>query len=309
VRYPEDIFKVQREMFSQYHVTDPAGFYTGQDFWTVPNDPTKPATSASQPPYYLQVQGPSDTAPVFSLTTTFAPIKRTNLAAFMSVSSAPGDGYGKIKVLQLPSDTTIPGPSQVQNKFESDPLTSAQLSLLRRNGSNVDLGNLLSLPVAGGILYVEPVYISATGDTGYPLLQKVLVGFGNKVSFSNTLAQGLADVFGTAVPSGTGGNGTNPGGSSTSPTPTPNPSGSASGTAQQRLALALAEAQAAYDAGRAALAKGDFTAYGDAQKRLESALQAAAAAQKEIGGAATPSTSPSAAVSPTPSPSVTVAPS
>jgi uncharacterized membrane protein (UPF0182 family) len=302
VRYPEDIFKVQRTMFAQYHVTDPSGFYSGQDFWTVPNDPTKPATSAAQPPYYLQVQGPSDEAPVFSLTTTFAPIKRTNLAAFMSVSSAPDNGYGQIKVLQLPSDTTIPGPSQVQNKFESDPVTSAQLSLLRRNGSNVDLGNLLSLPVAGGILYVEPVYISATGETGYPLLQKVLVGFGNKVSFSNTLAQGIADVFGTSTSTNPGGNNTGP-----SVTPTPTPSGS-TGTAQQRLAVALAEAQAAYDAGRAALAKGDFTAYGEAQKRLEAALAAAAAAQKELGGpVVTPSTSPGASASPTPSPSVTIA--
>jgi len=301
VRYPEDIFKVQREMFAQYHVTDPSGFYSGQDFWTVPNDPTKPAASAAQPPYYLQVQGPTDTTPVFSLTTTFAPIKRQNLAAFMSVSSAPGQDYGKIKVLQLPSDTTIPGPAQVQNKFESDPFTSSQLSLLRRGGSTVDLGNLLSLPVAGGILYVEPVYISSSGAGGYPLLQKVLVGFGNKVSFQNTLSQGLADVLGSAASGGTGT--TQPGTGGT--TPTPSPSGSSNSTAAQRLAAAIADAQSAYDAGRAALAKGDFTAYGEAQKKLEAALVAATAAQNELG-IATPSTSPSA--TPTPSPSVTIGP-
>jgi len=290
VRYPEDIFKVQREVFASYHVTDPGGFYSGQDFWTVPNDPTKPAASSAQPPYYLQVQMPGQTSPAFSLTTTFAPNKRQTLAAFMAVNSEPGAEYGTLKVLQLPSNTTIPGPVQAQNNFESDPTVSQQLSLLRRGGSEVELGNLLSLPVAGGVLYVEPVYIRAAGQDGFPLLQKVLAGYGNKVSFRDTLPEALADVFGTG--SGTvtnpddNGNGNNP-----------NPGGNL--TAQQRLTSALALAQKAYDDGRAALAKGDFTAYGEAQLRLEKALTEAAAAQKELTGGTTadPGTSPS----PTPS--------
>ncbi len=146
VRYPEDIFKVQREIFSQYHVTDPSVFYSGQDFWNVPNDPTRPAASSAQPPYYLQVQMPGDTAPSFSLTSTFAPNKRLTLAGFMAVNSEPGPNYGRMRVLQLPSSTTIPGPAQVQNAFESDPFVSQQLTLLRGRGSEVDLGNLLSLP-------------------------------------------------------------------------------------------------------------------------------------------------------------------
>ena len=143
VRYPEDVFKVQREIFAQYHVTDPNGFYSGQDFWTVPNDPTKPAASTAQPPYYLQVQMPGASDPAFSLTTTFAPNKRQTLAAFMAANSEPGADYGKLRVLQLPSGTTIPGPVQAQNNFESDPTVSQQLSLLRRGGSEVELGNLL----------------------------------------------------------------------------------------------------------------------------------------------------------------------
>ena len=121
-------------------------------------------------------------------TTTYAPQRRQTLAAFMAANSEPGENYGKIRVLQLPSSTSIPGPAQVQNNFESDPTVASQLSLLRRNGqSQVDLGNLLSLPVAGGVLYVEPVYVRSTGADGYPLLQKVLVGFGNKVAMEDTL--------------------------------------------------------------------------------------------------------------------------
>ena len=110
-------------------------------------------------------------------------------------------------MLQLPRNTTVPGPVQVQNTFESDPEVASQLSLLRRGGSDVLLGNLLSLPVGGGMLYVEPVCVQAS-EGGYPLLRKVLVSFGSKVGFSDTLAQGLQTVFGGGA------------GAATTPTPT-----------------------------------------------------------------------------------------
>jgi uncharacterized membrane protein (UPF0182 family) len=218
----------------------------------------------------------------------------------MAVSSDPGADYGRIRVLQLPSNTTIPGPAQVQNNFESDPTTSSQLSLLRRGGSEVELGNLLSLPVAGGVLYVEPVYIRAASADGYPLLQKILAGYGGKVAFRNTLGEALTDVFGVSTSTTPGAGG---GGDGSGSTPSPSPSGG-NLTAQQRLTVAIAAAQTAYDDGRAALAKGDFTAYGLAQDRLARALADAAAAQKELG-LSTPSPSPSASVtlSPAPSPS------
>ena len=301
VRYPEDLFKVQRQAYAKYHVTDPDGFFSGQDFWTVPNDPTnKTSVATAQPPYYLQVQAPGKTTPTFSLTTTFAPQKRATLAAFMAVNSEPGPDYGKISVLQLPSTTTIPGPAQVQNNFETDPFTSQQLTLLRGPGSSVEFGNLLSLPVAGGVLYVEPVYVRGSSAEGYPLLKKVLAGFGNNVAFKDTLGEALASVLGTSVTTapGTGpgsGDGTGTGGTP-SASPSPTPSGNL--TAQQRLTAAIVAAQTAYDAGVTALAKGDFAAYGVAQAQLEAALTAAAAAQRELGFATAP---PSASPSPSPS--------
>ena len=276
-------------------MTDPAAFFSGQDFWNVPNDPTKPTASSAQPPYYLQVAMPGMKDPAFSLTTTFAPQRRQTLASFMAVNSEPGPNYGKLAVLQLPSNTTIPGPSQVQNNFESDPTVSQQLSLLRRGGSDVQLGNLLSLPVAGGVLYVEPVYIRASNTEGFPLLQKVLAGFGSKVSFQNTLGQALSDVFGTSTVAG-GGTGSGGGGTG---------GGGTTLTAKQQLVAAIAAANLAYSDGKTALAKGDFAAYGEAQKRLEKALADISAAEKAI-------TSPGSSVSPTPTPtpsaSVTAAP-
>ena len=271
VRYPEDIFKVQRTVLSRYHVTDASAFYSGQDFWVIPNDPTRAGLDVFQPPYYLTLQMPGTEAPAFSLTTAFSPSRRQTLAAFMAADSAPGPDYGTIRVLQLPRNTTIPGPTQVQAAFESDAVIGSQLNLLRRGGSEVLFGNLLSLPVADGVLYVEPVYVKAVGEQGYPLLQKVLAGYGQEVVMEDTLEEALEKVFiGTATNGGGGSSGDG---------------GKKNGTPQEELAEAIAEASDAYADGQRALASGDFAAYGKAQDRLKAALDAAAKAQ---GGLAAP---------------------
>jgi uncharacterized protein len=298
LRYPQDLFKVQRTLYAKYHVTDPRAFYTGDDFWKIPADPTLASTALgagdAQPPYYLTLQMPGTSAPAFSLTTTYAPNQRPTLAAFMSVDSQPGPDYQKFRVLLLPRSLTVPGPEQVQNTFESDPTISSQLSLLRRGGSDVEYGNLLSLPVGGGFLYVEPVYVKATSGTAFPLLQKVLVSFGNTVAMDDTLSLALNQVFkgnaGASLP-------TSPGTTPT-PTPTPPPGGTTAPSASNpALTAALADAQAALEASDKALKAGDFAAYGVAQQQLADAIARAAAAAKIT--AVTPSPSPSA--TPTPS--------
>ena len=289
IRYPEDMFKVQRNVLSRYHVTDPQAFYSGQDFWIVPEDPTKPTVGQPQPPYFLTLQMPDQEAPSFSLTSTFAPTNRQTLAAFMSVNADAGDDYGTIRVLQLPRNTTIPGPRQVQNNFESDPEVSKQLSLLRSGGSDVQLGNLLSLPVGGGLLYFEPVYIRAAQGEGYPLLRKVLVSFGSKVAFEDDLETALAKVFTgqTVLPE--------------TPTEPGAPEAPVS-TPAQDLAKAILDANKAYSDGVAALAAGDFAAYGLAQDRLKEALQRATTAGSKISGESLEVT-PTPAATPVPSPS------
>lgn len=270
VRYPEDLFKVQRNILRKYHISDPAAFFTGENFWIIPDDPTLASAGLPQPPYYLNLQMPGDAKEAFSLTSTFAPAKRPSLAAFMAVNSDPGPDYGRIRILQLPSQTTIPGPVQAQNIFESDAAISTALSLLRKGGSDTVQGNLLSLPVGGGILYVQPVYVKSTGAGGFPLLRKVMVGFGQKVVLADTVNAALEQVLG----SGTGGD---PG------TPVdPNQS------ARAKLIAALAAAQAAYAEGEAALKQGDFAAYGAAQKRLAVAIAQAKAAAAQIKETATP---------------------
>jgi len=269
IRYPEDLFRVQREILSSYHVKTAEAFYGGQDFWRVPRDPsTFGANASAQPPYYLTLQMPGTKKPVFSLTTPFVPRGgRENLSAFAVVNSDPGPDYGKMTVLQLPRNTNVAGPSQVASNFEAKPEVANSLSLLRRGGSDVVLGNLLTLPVGGGLLYVQPVYVRATANAAaYPLLQKVLVSFGDQIGYDDTLKGALDQVFG-------GNSGTAAGGST---------SGTAGETTtNSSLANSLASAKQAYADGLAALAKGDFAAYDRAQKRLKSALDAAINAQNK----------------------------
>ena len=266
IRYPEDLFRVQRDVLSSYHVQTAAAFYGGQDFWRVPRDPsTFGANAGAQPPYYMTLEMPGTDKPTFALTTPFVPRGgRENLSAFAVVDSNNGPNYGKISVLQLPRSTNVAGPSQVASNFEAKPEVANSLSLLRQGGSDVVLGNLLTLPVGGGLLYVQPVYVKATANSAaYPLLQKVLVSFGDVIGYDSSLKGALDQVFG--------------GNSGTSSSGTPVTSNTNNASAD--LKSALQNAKQAIADGNAALAKGDFAAYGRAQDRLKAALAAAIAAE------------------------------
>lgn len=293
LRYPQDLFKVQRELLARYHVEDADTFLSGSEVWQVPDDPTNKSGDAV-PPYYLSMKMPDQSAQAFSLTTTFTPNGRDNLSAFMSVDAEAGTGdYGKIRILKLPTNTTVNGPKQVQSQFNSEQDIAETISLLNRGDSNVEYGNLLTVPLDGGLLYVEPVYVRG-GGLKYPLLRKVLVTYGGNTAFEDTLDEALNKVFGadgstTQPPDDDGG--------TTKPPPT-----SSNPTVQQ----ALDDAQKAFDAGQEALKKGDWEAYGRAQKDLEDALKRAedaqAAADKSGGSSAKPSSSPSPRSSPSSSP-------
>ena len=269
IRYPEGIFQVQRDVLTTYHVDSSAAYYGGQDFWKVPSDPSSLGANAqNQPPTYQTLQLPGSSNSYFSLSTSFVPRgSRQNLTAFAVVNSDAGANYGKITVLQLPRSTNISGPSQVASNFEAKPDVAQTLSLLRQGGSDVVLGNMLTLPVGSGLLYVQPVYVRATSNTSaFPLLQKVLVSFGDQIGFGNTLQDALNQVFG-----GSSGVTVNP----------PTGTGSTGGTTgvAKTLKAALAAAEAAITASNQALKSGDFAAYGIAQNQLKAAIAAAIAAQ------------------------------
>jgi uncharacterized membrane protein (UPF0182 family) len=303
VRYPSDLFKVQRSVLGQYHVTDAGSFYSREDAWTTPNDPTSPSSNpALQPPYYLTMKMPGQEKPAFSLYSTFIPqgtseSSRSVLKGYLAVDADAGStkgkvssGYGKLRLLQLPSSDTIPGPGQMQNAFDSDPTVSQDLNLLRQGKSEVINGNLLTLPVGGGLLYVQPVYVRSSGETSYPLLQKVLVAFGDKIEFEDTLDQALDALFGgdsgasagdNNVPTNGTGTGQNGGTSGGGQTNGGGKTGGGSGSTTNNAALqdALQRANQALSDSQAALKAGDWTAYGQAQQRLQQAIADAVAAE------------------------------
>ncbi len=278
LRYPQDMFKVQRELLTRYHVTEPEQFYSGSDAWQVPDDPTNKDTSAV-PPYYLSLKMPGEKAQKFSLTTTFTPAGRPNLGAFMAVDAdATSKNYGSIRLLRVTA--TVQGPTQVQSELNGVPEVATFVRDLRGTDSDIEYGNLLTVPLDGGFLYIEPVYARG-GSANYPLLKKVAVAYGGgKPVFKDTLTESLDAVFaqdGSEPPPTTP-----PPGDTTRPPPA---------TGDAALKAAVADALKAHQDAEAALAKNpkDWEAYGRAQKDLDAALERLSAAQ----GKPSPSQSPS----------------
>jgi uncharacterized membrane protein (UPF0182 family) len=304
-RYPEDLFKVQRELLTQYHVTDASEFFTREDFWEIPADPAEAVNDAStnapagpapagqpaldaaaltgppQPPFYSLLEFPGGApGPQFRLSTSFTGLNRPNLAAFASVSSDP-ESYGQIQVLQLPRSNPPNGPGQVANQFLSEQVVAESLFPFRQNRAEVTFGNLLTLPAGQGLLYVQPVFVRAQGGESFPTLQRVLVSYGNEVAANTTLARSLADLFGARVPAEE-----EPADDET-PQPDASPPAMPDPEAGDDVSSLIAQATEAFEQGQDALRRGDFGAYGQAQERLERILSRLAS----IGGAS-PAPSP-----------------
>lgn len=307
LRYPESLFKVQRELLAKYHVSSANQFFSGEDFWQTPVDPTESQQAQQrdilQPPYYLTLQTGGSNEPVFSLTSSYIPAgssTREILTGFLSVDSDAGNekgkigsNYGTIRLQELPKDSNVPGPGQAQNNFNASADVSKELNLLESGSTNVQRGNLLTLPLGGGLVYVQPVYVKSSGSTSFPLLKKVLVAFGDQVGFANTLDEALDQVFGGNSGASAGDAENVEGGTSSGKTDgktdssgqqgdtsqggsTDSSTGNdTSGTASGDLKNALNDAAQAMKDSDAAMKKGDWSAYGEAQKKLREALNKA----------------------------------
>ena len=211
LRYPEDLFKVQRYQFARYHVTDPSAWFQGNDRWAVPEDPN--VSNNLQPPYRMFVTQPPNlvtspppaegeepayeppTGATWSLTSTFVPNKRDNLAAYVSVDSdATSDTYGQMRVIEV-IDDQVQGPGQVNSAIRSDQTVAGELAEFNRSGNQVTYGNLLTVPVGDRLLYVEPVYAQIAGSSSsYPILRFVLVSYQGEVGIGETLNEALAEA-------------------------------------------------------------------------------------------------------------------
>ena len=305
VRYPQDLFEVQRKQLEQYHMDNPRDFYNVADKWTVPNDPYLDSQVA-QPPYYVLASAPGSHGgrPQFQLTTPMKVNNSTNLAAYITVNSDPGPDYGKMTVFRVPSGTVIQGPEQLANTFSSNATISKDISLLDSGGSQVIHGNLLTLPIGDSFLYVEPLYVQASGSTGYPILQRVLVAYGDKIGYAENLAEALENlsrgsVGASLIDGNSGGGQTSTPAPSTSPPATSAPSSEPSGppvTGSQaqvlrQLNTALTQLQNAYRSG-------DFAAIGRAQAEVQRLTDAYLKAQSATPTRPTPKPTASPSSSP-----------
>ncbi|MEB3365935.1 UPF0182 family protein [Saccharopolyspora mangrovi] len=268
-RYPEDMFKVQRKLLTEYHVDNPGDFFSTQTFWEVPNDPTARGTVGSsegqQPPYYVLAQVEGQQKPNFQLTSALTALRRQNLSAWVSVSSDP-QNYGQMTVLRLPTNSLTPGPNQVQNQMESTPEVTENRTLFNNPNVTAMFGNLLTLPVAGGLLYIEPIYIQRNEQESYPQLARVLVSFGGKVGFSETLQGALDQVFGSGA-----GQGTQPGQPQQPQQPGQPQQPQQPGTPQ--AGQAVGDIRNALERVRQAQQSGNFAEMGQAYQQLDEAIK------------------------------------
>ncbi|GFG85983.1 UPF0182 family protein [Mycolicibacter algericus] len=284
LRYPEDLFKVQRMLLAKYHVNDPITFFSTSDFWDVPLDPN-PTASSFQPPYYIVAKNlvKEDGSASYQLTSAMNRFKRDYLAAYISASSDP-DTYGKITVLTIPGQ--VNGPKLANNAITTDTAVSQDLGVIGRDNQNrIRWGNLLTLPVAqGGLLYVEPVYASpgsSDAASSYPRLIRVAMMYNDKIGYGPTVSDALTGLFGPgasaaatdiAPTDGSAAAQQQPPPASAPPAAAvpPPPAGSA-GLSAAKVA-ALQEIEAAITAVRETQRRGDFAGYGSALQRLDDAM-------------------------------------
>jgi len=194
IRYPEDLFKIQSHIYSTYHMDDIKVFYNKEDAWQIPTEVYGVGKQVKVEPYYIIMKLPGEDQEEFVLMTSFSPIKKDNMVAWMAARSDK-ENYGKLILYKFQKDKLIYGPLQIEAKIDQDSEISQQLTLWSQQGSRVTRGNLLVIPIEDSILYIEPLYIQA--ETGQlPELKRVLVSDGVRVVMEENLKQALEALFG-----------------------------------------------------------------------------------------------------------------
>ncbi len=278
MRYPEDVFSVQADMLTTYHMTDPVIFYNKEDVWEIPTEiyGTEPAKTV---PYYQTLAFPGRTEPEFALLLPFTPLSKQNMSSLL-VARQDGDKYGKLATLDFPKDKLVFGPSQIEARISNEPDISAQLTLWNQSGSKVIRGNLLVVPIGNSIMYFEPLYLQAT-QSPIPELTRVIVAYGDKVVMEPTLAEAVLKIFsggavtGSTTTTTSGGTTTTtaPGGATTTTTVN---TGTSIPTDPAALAIL---ANALYNQAMEAQRRGDWAEYGRVIDQLGVVLEALQAAQ------------------------------
>ena len=273
IRYPRDLFNLQAERFTLFHMTDPRDFFSRLDLWNIAKENQQQASGPlPMRPFYVISRLPGEAKEEFVTILPYTPNGKTNMIAYLAARSDQPD-YGTLFDFRFPKDSLVVGPQQVESNIDQAPVIKSQFALLNAPGSNVIRGNLLVLPIENSLLYIEPIYLEAT-SVPIPQLKKVIAASGQNVVMEDTLDKALASLLGNATPTTPSGPGTPP-----------------SGTVVQLIASANAHyAQAQKD-----LKAGDFVGYAQEIQTVGQILQQLAALQPASASAsASPKVSPTA---------------
>ncbi len=295
IRYPMTMFMIQAQKYQVYHMKEPNAFYLGEDIWDIAQElygntgeraatqerapsrfnPMMPGPRIAQPggstneqrvdPYYVVLKLPDEEREEFMLMLPFTPARKKNMTAWLTAKCDLPD-YGNLLVYRFPRGKLIPGPLQVEVFISQEADISRQLSLWDTGGSQVIRGNLLVIPIANSILYVEPLYIQSDQANAIPKLERVIVGYGEEVAMGLDLYDALRQIFQVKL--------------SATP-PASSPGGRAPEPTQQETRLfessglidLLEQANTSFEEGETALKNGDWVTYGKAQQQLKQILK------------------------------------
>ncbi|MBI3610539.1 MAG: UPF0182 family protein [Nitrospirae bacterium] len=249
LRYPQDLFKIQFQLFATYHMQNTQIFYNREDLWTVPRQGEK-----EMEPYYTIMKFPKETKEEFILMSPYTPARRDNMAAWLAARS-DGENYGKLIVFLFPKQKLIYGPRQIEARIDQDAQISQQLTLWNQRGSQVIRGSLLVIPIENSVLYIEPLYLAAEAGS-LPELRRVIVTFGNQLSMADDLETALSNIFG-GKPA------------------TQRAAPEAAGGLPERLSLGerLQSALTHFQKAQTYLKEGNWAGYGEELKQVESILR------------------------------------
>jgi uncharacterized membrane protein (UPF0182 family) len=267
VRYPEDIFAIQAQVYATYHMTQPAVYYNREDQWEIPTVDDGNDRNAMQP-YYTIMRLPGEKDAEFIQMLPFTPRRRDNLAAWL-VARSDGEHYGHLRVFEFPKQKLVFGPRQVVARIAQDQVISPQITLWNQQGSQVIWGTLMVIPIEESLIYVRPLYLRAQGGR-IPELTRVIVAYENRIVMEETLEEGLARLFSTgqgqsrpAAPQDT----------RAPAAPAAQPSAQASSGAESGLPTLAAEAQRHYERAVQAQRNGDWATYGEELRQLGQVLE------------------------------------
>jgi len=259
LRYPEDLFKIQTQIYSIYHMEKPQIFYNKEDLWEIPGLASGTST-VQMSPYYTIMSLPQEEGEEFILMLPFTPGRKDNLSAWM-VARADGDNYGKLAVYRFPKQKLVYGPKQIVARINQDAEISRQVSLWDQRGSQVIQGTLLVIPVEEALLYVRPLYLRAESGK-IPELKRVIVAYENKIAMEETLDESLARIFDVGVSS-----------VDTSRTASTSQMPAAESSSGADAGTLIRQARESYDRAVQAQRQGDWAKYGEELKQLGAILE------------------------------------